>query len=362
MKQFTALFLTVLLLLSCVSCADVNPPISEETEPAPAETTGIPEEVTDPTDPESTEAVTSEATTTRTETETTYVYRDPPPHILDAPPAKQFDVLEVGKELSTNHYIDRENHFSDVYLYPIDRYTNSDSEPTKLIIFFDTMYELTYQESERTYLYGSEVDYYQYSDNAKTLKVYFECATGKIRELRYSDSRYLDALDPDDVLIEEECYEKALEFLSVLVDAEGYELTDKTVGSAGGFGGLCTYEFTRFIDGVKTANQVRISVTFCGDVVAYYLNTPEPLDLSKMPTGEALDALSQKVKDRWDSLHPSFPARLEFMSYEIEEIEFLRLFDGRYALLYTVKANFRERCESHYHSNYERAQYLVYLD
>ena len=357
MKQFIALFLAVLLLFSIVSCSDVNPPISEETEPAPAETTGIPETESDPIDPESTEEVTSEATTTRTKTET-----DPPPHILDAPPAKQFDILEVGKELSTNCYIDRENHFSDVYIYPIDRYTNSDSEPTKSIIFFDTMYELTYQKSERSYLYGSEVDYYRYSDNAKTLNVYFECATGKIRELRYSDSRYLDARDPDDVLIEEECYEKALEFLPSLVDVSGYELTNKTVGPAGGFGGLCTYEFTRFIDGVKTSNQVRISITFYGDVVAYYLNSPEPLDLSKMPTGEALDALSQRVKDRWDAAHTELPYGYEFLSYEIEKLEFIRLFDGRYALLYTVKANFREYIYDHDHFNYERAQYLVYLD
>ena len=357
MKQFIALFLTVLLLFSIVSCADVNPPISEETEPVFTETTGIPETESDPIDPESTEEVTSEATTTRTETEAA-----PPPHILDAPPAKQFDILEVGGELSSLGYIDRENHISDVYFYPTERYTDPNSEPRKTVMFLDRIYEVTYYESEKAALYGSHVDTYQYSESGIRLTVQFDRQTGSIRELRYSDSRYLDALDPDDVLIEEECYEKALEFLSVLVDAVGYELTDKTIGPGGGFGGLCTYEFTRFIDGVKTSNQVRISITFCGDVVAYYLNTPEPLDPSKLPLGDALDALSQRVRDRWDAAHTELPYGYEFLSYEIEELEFIRLFDGRYALLYTVKANFREHIYDHDHFNYELAQYLVYLD
>jgi hypothetical protein len=221
---------------------------------------------------------------------------------------------------------------------------------------------VTYYQSEKAALYGSHVDTYQYSVSGIRLTVRFDRQTGSIRDLRYSDSRYLDARDPDDVLIEEECYEKALEFLPSLVDVSGYELTNKTVGPAGGFGGLCTYEFTRFINGVKTSNQVRISVTFYGDVVAYNMNSPEPLDPSKLPLGDALDALSQRVRDRWDAVHTELPYGYEFLSYEIEELEFIRLFDGRYALLYTVKANFRQHIDDHDHFNDELAQYLVYLD
>lgn len=346
MKQFIALFLAVLLLLSIVSCADVNPPIPQETEPLTVDSTA------------SSEGSEEESKTIAGETNAFPVETAPTPTIFEAPPAEKFDVLEVG--IYDTDYTEGSKHTLDVILDANQKYYDEKSAPTTTITYLGKTYELPYQNSEKRYQYGSDSDIYQYLENGVMVKVRIDRQTGFVKQFQYADKAYLENTDLENVFTDDECYEKVMEYFSTFTDTSDYELTYQRVEPAVEFGGAYTFYFTRIINGVKTSNQAVFTITFYGDIVSYHFFSPEPLDPSKLPAEDKLEEVNQKIYAHLDEIYAEVTEKVKITSYEIRDMSFERLFDGRYALVYTVRVHM-DYIESGF-SNYETSKFLIYLD
>lgn len=347
MKQFIALFLAVLLLLSIVSCADVNPPIPQETEPLTVDSTA------------SSEGSEEESKTIAGETNAFPVETAPTPTIFEAPPAEKFDVLEVG--IYDTDYIEGSKHTLDVILDANQKYYDEKSAPTITITYLGKTYELTYQNSEKWYRYGTDVDCYRYFEDGVLLNVRIDRATGFTKMFQYADKKYLEnRLDTEEILDKEECLAKVMEFFSQVTDVSDYQLTSEEYKFLLEHGGTYKFYFTRFINGVKTSNQVLFDITQYGDIWTYHFYSPEPLDPSKLPAEDKLEEVNQKIYAHLDEIYAEVTEKVKITSYEIRDMSFERLFDGRYALVYTVRVHM-DYIESGF-SNYETSKFLIYLD
>lgn len=61
-----------------------------------------------------------------------------------------------------------------------------------------------------------------------------------------------------------------------------------------------------------------------------------------------------------DEIYAEVTEKVKITSYEIRDMFFERLFDGRYALVYTVRVHM-DYIESGF-SDYETSKFLIYLD
>ena len=222
----------------------------------------------------------------------------------------------------------------------VEKFENTEAPRELNIEFNGNSYNVKYSESWVFYLYDATVDcYYEKIENGFGRGTCF--FIGKNGEIRYFSP------DPDydedstskkeeigvKLLEEEDCLEIANAFLTQQIeDFSEYELYNVFYSKGSNY----LFEFVRFVNGIKTSDRVSVAVNLFGDVIRYdarFLGHMKDTE-AELPSEEDMLIIQEKI-DAFEK--KKFEGYAHSYIYEIVEIEFSRLYDGRYFLNYIMR-------------------------
>ena len=263
-----------------------------------------------------------------------------------------YTVYELGgyENLSTA------NHVDDI-TFKQERTKELKIFKTKKYEFNEKEYELSYVETEESYLYNSEMDTYSYRDSVVFLEIGINPRTNKIIKFISTNKNY--KLDPNKAeRSKEECLQIAKDFISDYVEnVEEYELT---VDNSLKYNEVPDYnfQFSRYIDGMKTYDVAQITITSYGDIVCYRFYCYEGLNDVTLPDENTLEELRGKVNEKLDNIYSDMKNEYRVEYANIDE-RLLRTTDGRYAIEYCVNVSLVQSKEN---TITDVAYFIVYLN
>ena len=246
----------------------------------------------------------------------------------------EYTILEIGGY----DYISAANHAEEFWGTRYDRII--ESLPKKKTIEYNGIaYDMNYKYTNMSYLYNDDVEYYDNWDNGNGYEFGVIKETGKLRWYSWYDSSYLETPG----LVEksrDECFNIAKELLATLVDdPEQYELESEILLDSSVFDATYSFLFVRKIDGTKTVDEFNIRVSIYGTVLDYRAVCLGVMRGAKLPDQEKMAAIQADVDKKLDAIYE--PIKDDYsVTFELDDMVFERLADGRYALEYFYKVEF----------------------
>lgn len=239
-----------------------------------------------------------------------------------------YTVLEVGDY----DYVSDADHVSE--------YTLKDQtvvEPKMFnereISFNGETHAYTYDRTKKGYLYGSDVERYKIEEDRWFIELGVNQQTGIIDFFQSADMDYLK----QDGLVEkskEECLRIATDYLSAYVeDAGTYDLIKERYVEIPEYDAIYSLVFARVIDGVTTSDQALISITIYGDIVTHKFTSLGQMKGVDLPNLEVMTAIQADVDQKLENIYASVK-KDSSVSYDLSDMVFVRLSNGKYALEY----------------------------
>ena len=208
------------------------------------------------------------------------------------------------------------------------------------------LYNLEYEKS-LTSQWEFDLSYDLYKGYSKTndeikISVNIRPKNGDLIYFHISHENYLSKKEESNAikLDRDGCFTVANEFLiQNVADFSDYELVEESYDGGGSYKGGYYFTFAHMINGIKTSNQILVSVTMFGDVVHYDARFWNGMKDSEPPSEEDMRIIQAEVNEFIKSKYEGYV--LEYY-YEISDVTFMRLYDGRYALIYEVQDRVRE--------------------
>lgn len=243
--------------------------------------------------------------------------------------SKQYDVLEVGgyDNLSgANHSEEISIALETKEKILIDREKN--------ISFNGSDYAVEYDNTAESYLYRSEVDYYEKNEPGRMVKFGINAKTGNIDRYSWVDVNYAKEIDKPEIS-RDECFEIAQKYFANYIDVSEYEFVDEYYREIPEFKACYEFEFRRVIDGIRTSDCAYIDVTVFGDVVNHMFISLGEMKDAKLPSSEDMQTIRTKVEEKLKAIYDNVSDKYA-VSYEIPDPIFVRLSDGKYAFEYDI--------------------------
>lgn len=293
MKKIYIIVLAILVLMTCLTSCDKEQGTT----------------TTQTTDTERVEI----SDTNRTEEE--LVTQDE--EIVDGAFVENFSALQYGASEASGLPTDHKNNFS----YSEYDFQEEDVPFTVEITDEGTTYELTYTESSEGPLYQDTV--HKYSNG--TIEQWFSADSGTCvfynKSYRPSD---------EGICSKEEQINIAYEFLKGQVkNPEQYVITRETyISSTGGL----YIDYTRFVDGIATYDQVKIRVDKIGDITLYKLEHVNEMSNVQSIPDEIVQNAYAALENEVQSIYRQLAEQDNYeMTYQTEIDRLIRLDDGRLA-------------------------------
>lgn len=229
----------------------------------------------------------------------------------------------------------------------------------KNISFNNSEYAVEYDMTAESYLYRTEIDYYEKKESGKRVKFGINTKTGNIDRYSLMDVNYIKEITKSE-LSRDECLEIAWNYLAKYIDTKDYELVDEKYRDIPEYKAIYDFEFRRVIDGIQTSDCAYIEVTVFGDVVDHmFISLGEMAD-AELPSDEDMQTIRTKVEEKLKTIYGNVSDKYT-VSYEIPDPVFVRLSDGKYAFEYDIDVSLAP------HDNpdmpiSELTKLLVYLD
>lgn len=118
------------------------------------------------------------------------------------------------------------------------------------------------------------------------------------------------------------------------------------------------YTFNRVMDEIKTSDAVGVGISVYGDITSYSEQSPGHMADAKLPSDEEMLLLEEGLDDFLKSVHKGYVHSYE---YEVDDITFARLYDGRYAMIYKVTVKVRETENDEMEDHVNHYQLLAYV-
>ena len=293
-----AIVLSLLLLISLVSCSETSVPseTSEVTE------TSEPPEITKPSAPFTFEAVWASGCVFSTSGSFLY---------------SEQDIDIVG-----------------------EWYQKTDM-PSRSITVNGQTWSGEYTESIKSFYFNADADLYESSQDDYLIRFRINPETDDVYMFTYlpRGDVYLEANKNSPVLTESQCLDIALQYLEQYVDADEYSLIGSQYRDYTSVTGWYEFELARTVDGVQTSDTVKVHVTIYGDVVHHLFRTLNEMVDPPVLSSEDYQVIESKVHEKIKSVYDSLENAREY-SYDLNHAEatkvFSRLADGRYAMVYNV--------------------------
>lgn len=293
-----AIVLSLLLLISLVSCSETSVPseTSEVTE------TSEPPEITKPSAPFTFEAVWASGCVFSTSGSASY---------------SEQDIDIVG-----------------------EWYQKTDM-PSRSITVNGQTWSGEYTQSIKSFYFNADADLYESSQDDYLIRFRINPETDDVYMFTYlpRGDVYLEANKNSPVLTESQCLDIALQYLEQYVDADEYSLIGSQYRDYTSVTGWYEFELARTVDGVQTSDTVKVHVTIYGDVVHHLFRTLNEMVDPPVLSSEDYQVIESKVHEKIKSVYDSLENAREY-SYDLNHAEatkvFSRLADGRYAMVYSV--------------------------
>lgn len=132
----------------------------------------------------------------------------------------------------------------------------------------------------------------------------------------------------------EECLRIATDYLSAYVeDAGTYDLIKERYVEIPEYDAIYSLVFARVIDGVTTSDQALISITIYGDIVTHKFTSLGQMKGVDLPNLEVMTAIQADVDQKLENIYASVK-KDSSVSYDLSDMVFVRLSNGKYALEY----------------------------
>lgn len=247
---------------------------------------------------------------------------------------EEYTILEIGGY----DYVSEANHNEEFSYKWIEEIEGSLAKE-KTIEYSGIEYDVNYEYTRTSYLYNSDLEYYAERDGLNYTRFGVNKTTGKIDMYGWLDISYLETPG----LIEksrDECFSIAKKQLASLIeDPEQYELEHEYLLEIPEYDAKYVFEFVRKIDGVKTEDSIRIDVTIYGILAYYGAECFGEMRGAKLPDQEQMTAIQADIDKKLDAIYE--PIKDDYsVTFELDDMVFERLADGRYALEYFYKVEF----------------------
>lgn len=264
---------------------------------------------------------------------------------------KNYEILEIGG------YDDIINasHTNDVELKN-EYYIDENAPKTANITLYGETYEAEYYQSRKGYFYNDDVDTYMTLVSGKTVIIFKNRNTDNIDALHISHYPYTP--NKTDKLSEDQCRKIAIEYCKQYTDIQNYTLVDTYEKDDDGYINY-TFYFSRYIGGFETSDQIRVEVTEYGDVYHHDFYCIGEMKDAKSPKEKHTETIKKNINDKVDSIYSTVTDKYE-IAYTIDNVLYIKTYDGKYALQYTVKVDFKSKDKAVTDGS-ETVSFLVYL-
>lgn len=250
------------------------------------------------------------------------------------PEAFSFQIFETG---AFDNYSEA-NHQIEIELETTEK-IDTNAEQQVNFSFSGTDYVLPYKKTVEGYLSNSNYDIYEKIEkNKQHVEFFLNRNTKRIDMLTCSDFLYLQHLDESaKELDREECLMIVQNFLyQYISDFDMYQLSEDLFDPPE-FGIVYQFYFSRFVGGIETSDQATIWITAYGDIILYDIRGFGEMQGAELPTDEEMSqiqaGLDAKILEIYQRLEDRYT-----IEFEIDEVLFIRLADGRYAFKYRIGA------------------------
>ena len=228
--------------------------------------------------------------------------------------------------------------------------------------FNGEIYDLGYKQTTRYLYHNDDIDTYSFNSDVTEISVDINVSTGKIEDFFVHDEIYeLSKEDGNAVeLSNDDCFEIAKNYISQYADGlHEYKLIKQSEydDHSSIFEGKGYYfQFAYFINNVITPDIIEIAVTSFGDVVCYSSFDPGHMKDAVLPSTNDMEQLEAKLFDFIKSVYDGYV--YEYQD-NLEKTQFVRLYNGQYAIVYEVLHKERDLPEYPLVSTLEK--YIIFV-
>lgn len=243
----------------------------------------------------------------------------------------KFDVMEVGG------YDDNSvaNHHSDIRLNVESYQKSAKDKEISTVTIEGKAVSGKYTTSKKGYLFNSEVDCYESSNNGTMVQFGINEKTGVVDSYFCVSTAYAAQHEQSSTLTKEQCTDVALQYLRQYADADKYTLVSVDYRDIPEFKAAYNFEFVRLVDGIRTSDSAILGVTVYGDVISHTFSTMNEFDAFKVPSETDSQVIAANVKKKINDIYDSISDKYTY-SWSEEGKRFVKLSDGTYALEYSI--------------------------
>ena len=194
-----------------------------------------------------------------------------------------------------------------------------------------------YESIVSPYYLGDGTLYAGVTEEGQDVIFGFNNETGQLISYRFPFYTEKDLTRP--IYTQEECEAIARQFVSSHVDSDDeYEIEKVVYREFESYGGGCyKFHFTRMVDGMKSEEQLEVTITARGRFVYYCGRMLGSMDgQSKPEIDEAV--IADAIRNKMASIYSTMTDQYEY-SYEIEDLRLTRLESGQLYLRYQIKTS-----------------------
>lgn len=192
-----------------------------------------------------------------------------------------------------------------------------------------------YSMSKKSYLFNSDVDYYEYSKAGSKVQFGINAKTGIVDSYSYVDMNYVTSKSGAASLTENQCSDIALQYFSQYVDTDKYSLVASNYLEIPEYGAIYDFEFVFLVDGIQTSDSAFIGVTIYGDVISHMFSTLNEFEGLKPPSNEDNEVIAGNIDAKIKNMYDSISDKYDYSWNNTEKV-FVKLSDGTYALEYYI--------------------------
>ena len=199
-------------------------------------------------------------------------------------------------------------------------------------------YSLTYDHTEEWYWFGSETVYYSIEQDGKQIEIGINKETGRVDSYWFAEKYYSDE-NTTTLKNDKECLEIAKQYLANYVEeANAYELIDINYSDGWQGRGLYTYEFRRIVAGVQTMDAAYIGVMGDGTIKTHTFQCLGQMKDIELPNENLMGLIEKDIDKKLIAIYG--PLKGDYsVTYEMSDMVYLRLLDGRYAIEYSYEVS-----------------------
>ncbi len=216
-----------------------------------------------------------------------------------------------------------------------------------------------YTTSKKGYLFNSEVNCYESSNDGTMVRFGVNEKTGVVDNYSYTNLKYSAQHTQSAELTKEQCEEIALQYLRQYADADKYSLVRADYLEIPEYKAIYSFEYVHLVDGIKTSDSAFLGVTVYGDVISHDFSTLNEFEKFHAPSEADNRAITADIEAKIGSIYDSINDKYTY-SWSEEGKRFVKLSDGTYALEYSVSVTLTPK-DTSAKSVAEAVTLLVYL-